>query len=388
MAANGNDSGANCKRFGTAVGSPDPSGASVCKTFDRAYHLAAAGDVVQIASGSYPSQTLTAKAGASAPNVVFRPGTGATVNVDSLTTQGSYMTFLGFTIPTGSNHGRGWFNSGDNVTLDGVNITGPYANVRPSGTNVTWENGAFGSPGNTVKRLCGVDPGEPVELSNVNHLLISNIDFYPFQPELGNPACGPDSNMHLETIRVWDNVNYWTLARSRFHRGDGSGSARVFFSKISGPDPTNITFVNNWFGSSSGTVSVYLTANSACTNYVFAYNAWEQGFIDECSPKTSLSLIGNTGTEPNYLPCMGTLNMRDLWVWNAAGSCGSDQWVLDPNNSLSALKYASDGYHLAAGSPAINAGETNQCMALTGGVDIDGRPRTPPCDAGPDEHGN
>jgi hypothetical protein len=388
VAANGSDSGGNCKRFGSAQTSPDSSGASLCRSFNRAYQLASPGDTVEVEGGSYPSQTLAAKAGASAPNVLFRPASGAGVSLDSLETEGSYLSFHDLTVATGNGHARGWYNSGSNVLLDGVDITGPWANVHLAGSNLTWENGGLGNPGNTVKRLCAQGDGEPVELANVNGLLMSNLDFYPFQPELGNPACGPDSNMHLETIRVWDAVSNWRLERSRFHRGDGSGSARVFFSKISGPDPSHVTFVNNWFGSSSGTVSIYLTANSACSNYTFAYNAWEQGFIDDCSPKTSLTLVGNTGTEPNYLPCMGTANIRDLWVWNAAGSCGSDQWVLDPGNSLGALKYASDGYHLQAGSPAINAGETTQCMALTGGVDIDGRPRSAPCDAGPDEYGN
>jgi hypothetical protein len=85
---------------------------------------------------------------------------------------------------------------------------------------------------------------------------------------------------------------------------------------------------------------------------------------------------------------MGTVNTRNLWVWNAAGSCGSDQWIVDPSNSLNALKYASDGYHLQAGSPAINAGESTLCAQYTGGVDIDGRPRSGTCDAGPDEFGN
>jgi hypothetical protein len=173
-----------------------------------------------------------------------------------------------------------------------------------------------------------------MELSNVTNLLIENVDFYPFQPELGNPVCGPDNNMHLETIRVWDGVNGWRLERSRFHRGDGSGSARVFLSKIAGADPTNITFVNNWFGDSAGTVSVYLTANSACNNYVFAYNHLEEGFVDDCSPKTALKLVGNTGTQPSYLPCMGTINLRNLWAWSSAGSCGSDQWVIDSSNGI------------------------------------------------------
>jgi chitodextrinase len=387
VAANGSDAGGNCKRFAVGTSNPDPTGSSLCRTLDEGYHLASPGDVVEVEAGGYPAQTLTTKAGATSPNVLLRPASGASVTIDSLTTQGSYATLRDMTVPTGSNHARGWFNSGSNIILDNVDVTGPWANVKiTGGTDVTWKNSGLGTPGNTAKRLCAQGDGEPMELSNVTNLLISNVDFYPFQPELGNPVCGPDSNMHLETIRVWDDVNGWTLERSRFHRGDGSGSARVFFSKIGGGDPANITFVNNWFGSSSGTVSIYLTANSACNNYVFAYNHWEEGFVDECSPKTSLKLIGNTGTQPSYLPCMGTANIRDLWAWNTAGSCGTDQWVLDSANSIAALKYASDGYHLQSSSPAIGAGETSQCMSLTGGVDIDGDPRTGPCDAGPDEY--
>jgi hypothetical protein len=388
VAANGNDNGSNCRRF-DGVRNPDSAGGSVCKSLDKAYHVARAGDTVEVAAGSYPPQTIAAKAGAAAPNVLIRPAAGATVSLADLVTAGSFLTLRDMTIPTGSNHGRGWQNTGSNVTLDNVDVTGPWANVLlTGGSNVTWQNSSLGTPGNTAIRLCQMGDHEPMELSNVSNLLLSNIDFYQFHAETGNPACGPDSNMHLETIRVWDDVNGWRLERSRFHRGDGSNSARVFFSKISGGDPTNITFVNNWFGDSSGSVSIYLTANSACTNYTFAYNAWEEGFIDDCSPKTSLKMVGNTGTQPNYLPCMGTANIRDLWVWNSAGNCGSDQWLVDSGNSLTAYKYAADGYHLQANSPGINQGETTECMALTGGVDIDNRPRSGPCDTGPDEYGN
>jgi hypothetical protein len=358
-------------------------------SFNRAYQVAAPGDTVEVAAGAYGPQTLAAKAGAAAPAVSFQPAAGATVTLADLVTQGSYISLRDMSVPTGSNHGRGWLNTGSNITLDNVDVTGPWANVQlTGGSNVTWKNSGLGTPGNTAKRLCASGDHEPMELSNISNLLLSNIDFYPFQPELGNPACGPDNNMHLETIRVWDDVDGWRLERSRFHRGDGSGSARVFFSKISGGDPKNITFVNNWFGDSSGTVSIYLTANSACSNYTFAYNAWEEGFVDDCSPKTSLKMVGNTGTQPNYLPCMGTANIRDLWVWSSAGNCGTDQWLVDPGNSLAAYKYAADGYHLQANSPGINQGETSECMTLTGGVDIDGRPRSGPCDAGPDEYGN
>lgn len=361
----------------------------MCGTFDRAYHLASRGDIVNVAAGSYPEQLITTKAGAGAPRVLIRPGSSGTVNVASLVTGGDWLTIRKVTIPTGHNHGRGWFSTGSNITLDAVDVTGPWANVRiTAGSNVTWKNSRLGTPRNTEKRLCATGDGEPVELSNTRNLLMSNIDFYPFQPELGNPVCGPDSNMHLETIRVWDGVDGWRLERSRFHRGDGSGSARIFFSKISGADPQNIVFVNNWFGSSAGTVSIYLSANSPCTNYVFAYNHWEEGFVDDCRPKNSLKMVGNTGTKPNYISCGGIVYIRDLWVWNQAGSCGSDRWVIDPNNSLSALRYKADGYHLRRNSPAINAGDRTECARYTRGVDIDGRRRKGVCDAGPDEYGN
>jgi len=77
-----------------------------------------------------------------------------------------------------------------------------------------------------------------------------------------------------------------------------------------------------------------------------------------------------------------------LFPYTTLFRSGSDQWVLDSNNNLNALNYGSDGYHLQAGSPAINAGDTTLCLQYTGGVDIDGRPRTGTCDAGPDEFGN
>jgi glycine betaine/choline ABC-type transport system substrate-binding protein len=389
VAPNGSDAGRNCRRFAALVSNPDPTGATLCQSFDRAYHLGAAGDTIEVVGGRYGGQRLTSKPRAASPGVVIRPTPGADVAIDDLVTSGDWVTVRNVTVATGGNHARGWKNTASNVVLDDVDVTGPWANVGiTAGSNVTWKNSGLGDPGNTQIRLCQKGDGEPVELSNVRNLVFSNIDFYPFQPEIGNPVCGPDGNMHLETIRVWDGVNGWRMERSRFHNGDGSGSARVFFSKIGGADPTNVTFVNNWFGNSTGSVSVYLTRNSPCTNYTFAYNHWEQAFVDECTPKNSLRVIGNTGTKPNYIPCGGIVYIRNLWSWDAAGTCGTDRWVTDPCKCLAPFRYGPDGYHLLAGSPAINAGDTTQCRVLTRGVDIDGRPRKGVCDAGPDEYGN
>ena len=270
--------------------------------------------------GAYGVATLSPNNTRLSSAVTFEPQTTGTVTLAGLVTHADWITIKNLTIAVGLNHARGWYSTGSNLTLDSVDVTGPWSNVHLSnGDNVTWKNSELGDPGNQQIRLCARGDGEPVELSNVHNLLFSNLDFWQFHPELGNPACGPDGNMHLETIRVWDDVVGWKMERSRFHRGDGSGSARVFFSKIGGPDPDYITFVNNWFGDSTGTVSVYLTANSACNHYAMAYNHWEEAFIDDCSPKIELRMIGNTGRQPNYLPCMGTENIRDLWVSEYGG---------------------------------------------------------------------
>jgi osmoprotectant transport system substrate-binding protein len=389
VASNGNDGAVNCRRFAKRVTNPDRTGATLCRTLDRAYRLAAPGETVGVEPGEYGPQAISVKRGARRPAVVVKGADGGPVVVQDLHTFGSWVTLRNITVATGANHGRGWKTNGSNVTLDNVDITGPWANVAiGGGANVTWKNSSLGDPGNIQRRLCQQGDGEPVEISNVTNLVFSNLDFYPFQPELGNPICGPDGNMHLETIRVWDGVKGWRMERSRFHAGDGSGSARVFFSKLGGSDPSDVTFVNNWFGPSSGSVSIYLTANSACNNFVFAYNHWTQALVDDCRPRNGLTMIGNTAMKPSYIPCEGITYIRNLWAWDAAGRCGSDRWVTDPCRCIAPFRYSADGYHLRRDSPAINAGEAAQCRRITRGVDIDGRPRKGVCDAGPDEYGN
>jgi hypothetical protein len=64
-----------------------------CQTFDLAYQLAAPGDVVEVAAGSYPSQILRLKRAARPPNIVIREAAGARVVVGD---EGSTVGCLGF----------------------------------------------------------------------------------------------------------------------------------------------------------------------------------------------------------------------------------------------------------------------------------------------------
>jgi hypothetical protein len=185
------------------------------------------------------------------------------------------------------------------------------------------------------------------------------------------------------------------VLNSVFMDGDGSNTARIFITKLSPPgtgDNTDrFTLANTYIGDSQGTVSVYLRSNQQCVDYKIAYNFWRQAFIDECSivDANSLTFIGNLATQPHYLPCPGSQpGRKNLWVWtDSRNDCGTDQWLVSSAPLLDAYQHAPDGYHLTATSPAIDAGEPlANCDDYTGGVDIDGDPRGPTCDAGPDEH--
>src|SRR5688500_6408434 len=58
--------------------------AAPCKTFGYAYRQAAAGDIVEVAAGSYASQSIPRVSGRTAPAVEFRPKSGATVSLGGL----------------------------------------------------------------------------------------------------------------------------------------------------------------------------------------------------------------------------------------------------------------------------------------------------------------
>jgi hypothetical protein len=95
--------------FVAAFGS-DANGCSAvapCASFDRAFQVAKPGETVEVAGGSYPSQTIFAKAGMGPPHVVFKEAPGARVvlgdagaTVECIEFEGAqYVTLEGFETP-------------------------------------------------------------------------------------------------------------------------------------------------------------------------------------------------------------------------------------------------------------------------------------------------
>jgi chitodextrinase len=101
-----------------------------CGSFDRAYAIASLGDVIEVAGGSYPSQTISEKPGKDGsgdlPDIVLRPATGAIVRVAGLTL-GTYEGTIG----------------PDHLTIRDISDSrSPQGAFSAHGdtTDVTWEN--------------------------------------------------------------------------------------------------------------------------------------------------------------------------------------------------------------------------------------------------------
>ena len=378
--------GGSCERHAEPAGYTSDE---ACGSLAVAYAKAETGDEIRVKAGAYPPQDLRRSNPRLTGAVTIRPAKGETVTFASLTTDGDHVTIRNIAIPVGATPRRGWFSTGSDVTLQNVDISGPEATVDiTGGTRVTYRDSDFGTPRNTTIRQCATGNGMPFQVSPARDVLIENVDFHPFIADRG-PDCGPDGVLHLETIRIGDDVQDMTISRSRFLEGDGSGTARILQTGAGGVDTTGLKIVNTWIGpASKGAIgnSVHLAGGSAsCEGFVIAYSYWVGGMNDAMCP-TKPAYYGNLGTIPDYADCPGSDAAANLWVWSAPKTdCGTDRWLVDAA-MLDAYRHAADGFHLTADSPAVDAGqELAACEELTGGVDIDGEPRAGRCDAGPDE---
>jgi hypothetical protein len=149
--------------------------------------------------------------------------------------------------------------------------------------------------------------------------------------------------------------------------------------------PNNILLENNFFDEAldnSGYGPTYYAVNiRECTNCTVRYNSWLQA---PRMPNGQISLnnkfIGNVGPQ-NQQNCYVSGITWGYNVWEGAKCGATDKQVSDAGF----VNRAAMNLHLAAGSPAINAGDA----ASHPTTDIDGQARSSvgPPDAGADEAG-
>jgi chitodextrinase len=393
LATNGSDGNA-CTR------------AAPCLSFNRAYHVAQPGEVVEVAGGTYGDQDVRYDATkVSATDVVFQPAAGSSVSINGdlvlgptrFTRGASHVTFRDMTL-TGDVQVVGCGASsdavqcqpsssagGDDVTFQRLIVRGPYAFYCASCSNVSILGGTWGPA--TYQCRSGFGSAHPEvqnayqKLKRSRGILIEGATFQNFA------RCASSDHTECMQMEPADDV---TIRGSTFRKCDtivvNFANDLAFDSKSAAgyEAPNNILIENNFFDESadnSGGPTWYALNIRECTNCTVRYNSWLQA---PRMPTGQISLnnrfVGNVGPM-GQANCGITGVTYSYNVWSDA-SCSATDLKTSNLGFVDATPGAFD-LHLKATSAAVDRGDPSNYPAS----DIDGesRPLGASPDAGADE---
>jgi chitodextrinase len=365
-----------------------------CKSFDRAYHVAGPGDVVIVAAGTYPGQTLTAD-GSKAPtasiaNVVFQPASGASVSVSGeLRVEGSHvefhdMSFGDWYAGINSNIAQ----SSQTAHLGFYNVTAKSFYDHASYVDII--GGSYGPLTDDATQVsdcyqCNYSP---------QHITVDGVYFHDFVRKT--------DGIHMECLHVYA-ASYLTVRNSRFYN---CAIMDLFINNYSGsPDIHDIVVENNFFDTpgshggslSDGSYSLYVTPyfSGRSISNVTVRNNSSLGtlLIDNGTQGATIknAEMANNLSEMAGYQCIGSgqgvTYSHNVWYSGSSTTkaCGSTDKALSGGSSAAGyVNVSSFDLHLTNSSPAVNAGDPNDTPA----TDIDGqhRPMGSAPDAGADEH--
>ncbi len=352
---------------------------SPCRSFNRAYEVAAPGEVVDVAGGTYPAQRVEHDSSkTSATDVYFRPAAGASVNVaGDIDAYGSHATFMAMQAvnteipydgPADVSDVTFWGMDARNFTIDSgreINIIGgDYGPASACG-------GSYGGGNNGIRmNRPGVMPSD---------ILIWGVDIHDVQ-SYDLEQC------HIECLIVGAGQNI-TVRGSRFWN---CSIFDIFLQPFNGPI-SDVTLENNWFAAPTDPNG---RVNSGRAVEFSGGGPWRNLLIRHNSVNTAINL-NDGAANPRYenalvignvaeraVACYNGVSYR-YNVWFGGGTCDSS----DASTGAPPFVRASDrgdlDYHLTGG-PAV---DRVPAAASDLGDDIDGqaRPGGPALDAGSDE---
>jgi hypothetical protein len=372
-----------------------------CRSFDRAYHSALPGQVVQVAGGSYPAQTLlydAPKEGAT-QNVVFQPAAGASVTIDGninisnhrFVKGASHVTFKDLTllgdvnlegcgVPDGEQCPPDATSGTNDLTFQNLRVKGSVAFLCHSCSNVQILGGTWG-PDNYFPCSGSLHPEVSpaydstsfVKLKRPNHILIDGARFQNFA------RCSVAD--HTECLQ-FEPADYVTIRNSVFTKCDTITLA--FFDSLAGDSkspagyaaPDHIVLENNFidhsYDATGGPTYNGLQFNG-CTNCVIRNNSWLQNthLPSEGDVSFNIVVVGNLGPQSD---CGGDGIVFSHNVFQGVACSSTDTTVPE----LGFVNPATLDLHLLATSPAVDAADPANFPA----TDIDGGHR--PLGRGPD----
>jgi Protein of unknown function (DUF1565) len=355
-----------------------------CRTFDRAFQIARPGQVIEVATGSYPSQTvLASQRPRSMALVLFKPAAGATVRVARLDNLASRVEYRSMTI--GSFYNKG-FNGGtqNGVVFRNIDANtfciGGGRNISVLGGDVgpSLSSSATGQQQPCVAKFPGQSSPAPA------NVLIEGVAFHDH-----NHA----DAKHTECLQI-GGVTRLIVRRNTFRNCAQTASIHVGRYGAAWPS-RNVVIENNFFLGNTRASSEPLgniQYNRSEPGLVIRYNSFVGSgdsskysvfatFDSRPPVSPSARIYGNASYQPGhsqpdrYGPC-DRMAVYSHNVWRGA-SCSPTDMNADPRFvNLANL-------HLRPGSPAIDRGDAARFPRR----DIDGnrRPVGRAPDSGADE---
>ena len=367
-----------CTSTSTPVTLAAAASAQKCSTLDAAWSALSSGQTGRIQSGTYASGSFTSNK-TSTTKLIGNTDSGGVTLTGGITTNANFLWLENITA-------QSWYMNQANVhdvTCKACNFDAAGGDNEiywdPEGySNISWLGGSLHNfRCASCATAFAIFAGELQAGAIANNILIQGVSFYDIK------NTGTNLN-HFEALRIDGIVRNLTFDSDTFGPGNDVSSSTVFLSSFRGAKPQFLTWKNNFIGVSASN-GAFLNENytgtpAACDSFTFQYNTF-------------------SGTDVTVGNCTGTSNI--VWTGNitsSAQSCGAGtSWSYNlfigatncsgtGNIHNASGGFAADGFHLAAGSAAIDIGATGaNCVA----TDIDGgtRPNGASCDAGADEIG-
>jgi hypothetical protein len=336
--------------------------AAPCETFDRAYRRARPGQVVELAAGRYPDQTIradTRKTGAA--DVVFRPARRARVTIEGeLVVEASHVEFRGFKATL-------WKSRlGTDQTFRNLDVGLFYIH---GSRNVRVLGGDVGPYDNTDSQIASLDGRVPTKI------LIEGVRFHD--------ARKTDPKAHTECLQIGSGVGV-TIRGNRFLRcADHDIFIRSWGNVNDSPHPLRDFLIeNNFFDKPvGGHYSVRLSEQDGwpCEHFLIRNNSALGNMYSNCEAKNVLFLSNLQPTKSGFSCSEGNGAEWDYNTYSEGEPCG-------PHDQVAPLDFVDEktlDLHLEPEAAARgSAHPTNHPL-----LDIDGdrRPTRSRPDAGADE---
>ena len=326
-----------------------------CRSFDRAFRVAAPGQVVEVAGGGYPDQVIRDVPGRTAPRVVFRPARGAEVTVDSdLDVEASHVEFADLRLT------ENWYAHEGARDLVFRDIRAARFQIA-SATDVRVAGGSYGPSLDAVSQIKAADGGGPP--AGIEVVGVTMHDY-----RRSSPA------QHMECLHVMSAVGV-AIRRSRFD------DCSIFGISFNAHDEhmRGVIVENSWFGDilDGGAYAVHFSSGVPC-EAVVRFNSFAAKGISQDCPAGAAGIRVNSNILPGSPSSTASGYVWDHNLYASGEPVGPHDLVAAPGF----LDSANFDLHVRSGFAGIDRGDPSGAPA----VDVDGEPRDGAPDIGADEH--